>query len=185
MTDQELPATQPATVDSAEEFKAMAAIASALDALPDPPVRRRVITWVVDRYGFQQGQEPPVVASRRGSPTVEAGVGASEFGDFAEMYHAASPRSDRERLLTAGHWLQVHQSEQDLHADNVNEILTPLGERIERVRDVLPTLLSGRPALAIRTGKGKGSRGRVTFRLTTAGLAAVDAAIAAGGFDPA
>jgi len=98
------------------------------------------------------------------------------------MFYAARPRDDEERLLAAGYWLQTQQGERDLHADNVNELLTPLGERIDRVRDVLPRLFNSEPALAIRAGRGRGTRSRVLFRLTAPGIGIVDAALAAGGF---
>lgn len=179
----EAPADQP-VVKAEDEFKAMASVASAIDGLGDVAARRRVMAWAADRYGITLEGAPG-----RRTAGDRAAVGAAgldqphEYADFAEMYHAAGPRTDRQRLLVAGYWLQVRQNEQNLHADNVNEILTPLGQRIDRVRDVLPGLLAGRPALMIRAGKGKGVRGRVLFRLTTAGIGAVDAALAAGEFD--
>jgi hypothetical protein len=114
--------------------------------------------------------------------TLDAGE-AQQFADFAEMFNAAGPHNDRQRIIVAGYWLQVRQGEQNLHADGINDLLTPIGHRIARVRDSLPGLMAGRPALVIRVAKGRSKQARVLFRLTTAGIAAVDAALAGGGFE--
>lgn len=182
--DEQAPPQYP-EVSAEDELKAMATVAAAIDSLSLPSARLRVAAWAADRYGLVPARRDRGPHVQPATNETSESMEGSEYSDFAEMFHAAAPRNDRERLLTAGHWLQVRQSEPHLHADNVNEILTPLGERISRVRVVLPALFAGRPALVIRTGKGKGTRSRVTFRLTTAGLAAVDAAIAAGGFGSA
>src|SRR5687768_11763538 len=105
----------------------MAAISEAIESLTDPAARRRVIEWAADRYEVGPRRGKGAAGSSGGGDgsampeSADHGGETTEFRDFSELYNAAGPTTDRERILVAGYWLQQQQGEQNLHADNIND----------------------------------------------------------------
>ena len=172
---------------AAAELAAMAAAASAIDPL-DEDAQHRIARWLADRYGGGAiGPAAPVGAARSapvtgGSPALAAEIAPATYATFAEMYDRAQPRDDSESVLTAIYWLQSAGATQtdSLH---INKELNDLGRKVARVRNVLPTLMNSRPALVLQVTHGKGQQGHRIVKLSAAGTRAVEAALAAGGFE--
>jgi len=170
------------------ELAAMSVVANALETLTDP-VRARVIHWAAERYGVGMkrsgGQSP-----RRSRGAEERDVDddvedlpVTGYDTFAELFDRLSPRNDGERVLAAMYWLQVVGDQATVQSLDMTKILTDLGHRVDRIRDVLPGLQSGKPALVLQVRHGAGPQGRRVVKLSKAGVNAVGAALAAGGFE--
>lgn len=175
------------TSSAAAELAAMAAAASAIDPLEED-AQRRIARWIADKYGggaVGPAASVATAASTRvasGSPALAAEAAPASYATFAEMYDHAQPRDDGESVLIAIYWIQSGGATQtdSLH---INKELNDLGRKVARVRDVLPKLMNSKPALVLQVTHGKGQQGHRIIKLSSAGTKAVEAALAAGGFE--
>jgi hypothetical protein len=171
-----------------DELAAMAAVAKALDPLSGP-VRARVISWAAGRFGAP-AMAPAVrgaAVSRKGEPAAvaEQTTDSGEYATFAELFDRLSPRNDDERILAAMYWLQVVQHQATMKSLDMTRILTDLGHRVDRIRDVLPRLQRGKPARVLQVSHGRGPKGRRVVKLSNAAITSIEAALNAGGFENA
>src|SRR5688572_4658106 len=89
----------------------MSAVAQALEPLNDDE-RIRVLRWAGARYQVTV-TTPDDVSDTVGSGGPDEVVDAADptadiaFDDFADFYEAAQPRSNEDRALAAGYWVQV------------------------------------------------------------------------------
>ena len=161
--------------DADTELAAMASVLSALKDL-DPEVQERVLRWAGDRLGV----ESPIGGkkdTRLGTPGTNGE--RPEFTDFASLHEAAGPETDANRALVAGYWFQVIRGQAELDAQALNAALKNLGHRIANITEALTSLKSTRPALVIQTQKkGTTRQARKKYKLTTAGVKAVEAMLA-------
>ena len=156
-----------------------------LDAMAtvDEAAARRIIGWLIDKYGLTDGgpyakqlgryeSPPPPVASA----SVSTATGAA---DFASVFADASPATDRDRALVAGYWFQVIRGEADLDAQALNRELKNLGHGVGNITKAMTNLMMHEPQLAIQTRKSGGTvQARKKYRLTRAGVAHVEAMLA-------
>jgi hypothetical protein len=145
-----------------------------------------VIHWAAERYR--------VTIRTLGSPSprrAHPGDGRDDaveeqpsdgYDTFAELFDHLSPRNDDERVLAAMYWVQVVLNQATVTSLDMTKILTDLGHRVDRIRKVLPSLQGGTPALVLQVSHGSGRQGRRVVKLSRAGIKAVEAALAAGGF---
>jgi hypothetical protein len=152
----------------------MAALVNALDDL-DAAVRVRVIDWAANRYGVK------VQTARRGG--ADSAVGAVDdeeqtapiFKHFSDLLDATqSPSTIAERALIGGYWFQVVQGEGTFTGLQVNNELKNAGHGIGNITDALTTLQSRSPAQVRQVMKsGRTKQARKTYKLTVAGIRAV------------
>jgi hypothetical protein len=103
---------------------------------------------------------------------------APKFGSFADLFNAAQPTSNANKALVAGYWLQVYQSQDDFDAQSANKELKNLGEGIGNITIAASSLKSQKPALVIQLKKsGKSQQARKTYKVTVAGIRAVESMI--------
>src|SRR6476659_1098532 len=105
-----------------QELKAMDAIYHALQEL-EPSARERVLSWVSGALQITPITKP---ATPRGS-VFGAGnqIGESSFpiDDFesaSDLFSAASPKSDPEKVLVVGAFLQAKQGKKELASMEIN-----------------------------------------------------------------
>jgi len=87
----------------------------------DDEARLRVLTWVSARYDLApavQAQTPASEDRLTETPEIptEPSAAASQFATLGELFGAAHPRTNGERALIAGYWLQVKGGAEDLSA---------------------------------------------------------------------
>lgn len=176
------------------ELEVMGDIAKALDKLGgDTDGVRRVLQWSWAAHlpgegspsntkvvaGAVSSQLEGVSASMTG--TVTPPSAGQSFSTLPDLYSKVSPASDSNRALVVGYWLQVMQGEQDLDAFQVNKELKHLGHGVSNITTALSSLIERKPQLVIQTRKsGNSKQARKLYRLTDAGIKAVERLIAGG-----
>lgn len=166
------------------EFTAMHAVYKALEPLDDD-ARSRVVNYIVSRLEI-------AALSARGSlddetPGSEGGDEASladeetaapKYESFAELFDAAQPQSTSDKALVAGYWLQVCQGAPSFEGFSANRELKNLGQGLANITNAIEALKTHKPALALQLRKsGKSQQARKTYKLTVAGIKAVEAMI--------
>ena len=168
--------------NAADEFKAIQTVHGTLDPL-DHAARNRVLTYIVNLMGI----DGPTVAGRAASAenavdiAVE-GAGADEatkqppkFSDFAELYAATGPKSNGEKALVAGYWLQVNQGKESFAAAAAQKELTHLGHKIPNITDAIDSMKSQKPMLMLQVKKSGSSRqARKLYRVSHEGTKRVE-----------
>jgi hypothetical protein len=170
---------QPEIIDA--EFVAMQAVYSALKPL-NPQIRGRVINSVVSLLDVSSKAITPPTANT-GEVAEEAAIeqeqeSAPKYETFADLYDASTPTSTPQKALLAGYWLQVCQEAQSFDGHSVNKELKNLGHGLSNVTNAVEALKTQKPALALQLAKsGKTQQARKTYKITVAGIKAVEAMI--------
>lgn len=176
-------------MDPTLELEVMGDVAGGLKKLSgDVEAIRRVLQWASSAFlpdglpqpvtGFMRTQEAPDTASVSGS--VDSGASRS-FPSLPDLYSAVSPASDASRALVVGYWFQVKQGEQDLDGFQINKELKHLGHGVTNITTALSSLIERKPQLVIQTRKsGNSKQARKRYRLTDAGIKAVERMLAGG-----
>jgi hypothetical protein len=165
----------------------IAVLTQVLDAMAtvDEPAARRIIGWLLDKYGMSPAD---VTSHARAigryesvSPTTAApGTSpAAAAADFATLFADASPATDRDSALVAGYWFQVIRGEADLDGQTLNRELKNLGHGVGNITKAMTNLMRQDPQLVIQTRKSGGSaQARKKYRLTRAGITQVEGMLA-------
>lgn len=161
------------------EIDAMSAVATALTDLEED-ARARVLRWAADRYGVAMS---PATRRVDGSGAVDSEAGASEVTDkeiaeeaptyqhFAELFAAASPKSNEDKALVAAYWVQVHEAHESWASRLLNTELKNLGHSIPNITDALSSNMRKKPQRVIQLKKSGNSRqANKTYKVTHEGL---------------
>jgi hypothetical protein len=159
------------------EIRAMSAVAGSLDSL-DEEARGRVLRWAADRYKVaaitRSGSQPGGLSNGEGATS-------TGFQDLATLFSEASPRTEAEKALVAGYWLQIGEGAKDWESQPLNTALKNLGHRLSNVTDCLSALIDRRPSLVIQVAKsGTTRQARKRYKLTTSGISEVGAMLRRG-----
>ncbi|OYN92037.1 hypothetical protein [Parenemella sanctibonifatiensis] len=161
------------------EIDAMSAVANALADLEEES-RDRVLRWAADRYGvtISTGGRQAVGGGVNGeSPRAGVEEIAEEVPDyqhFAELFAAASPKSNEDKALVAAYWIQVHEAHESWASRLLNAELKNLGHSIPNITDALSSNMRKKPQRVIQLKKSGNSRqANKTYKVTHEGLAYV------------
>lgn len=164
------------------EIDAMSAVAGAVKDL-DAAAQARVIEWASKRYGVQLAAAP---RNRAGASASGAGVAGedgsevAEYGEFAELFAAASPTTEVQKALVAGYWVQVIKKKPNFVSLDVNRELKHLGHYNDHIGDALDALIAMKPQQVLQLKKsGNTKQARRTFKLSVAGINVVKAMLGA------
>lgn len=103
------------------------------------------------------------------------------YASLAELYSAARPETGAQKVLVGGYWLQVCSQQEEFTAQAVNDGLKETGARVANVTVAFNTLKAANPSLVLQIRKsGKAQQARKQYRLTVAGIRAVDEMISRG-----
>lgn len=166
------------------EFVAMQAVYRALEPLDDD-ARSRVIEYIIARLEIVAPTSLRArTAELNGANEVDEVVleaeeaRASKFGSLAELYDAAQPKSNAHKALVAGYWIQVCQGSENFDGFSVNKELKNLGHGISNITNAIDALREQKPALVLQLKKsGKSQQARKTYKVTVAGIVAMEAMI--------
>jgi hypothetical protein len=161
------------------EIRAMQQVVEALSDL-EPKAQSRVLEWTLKRFGVTV-TEP----GRRGhSGNGGAGRGVAEgeaaadaqFEHFADLLDATNPKTEDDRALVGGYWFQIVQGKQGFAGGEVNDVLKDTGKGVGNITRSMGRLESRKPAAHIRqvSKSGRSKQARKTYKLTTAGVTAVE-----------
>lgn len=165
------------TPEGDQEIQAMAMVNTALSGL-DSEAAARVLRWATGRYGVRATDVKVDNSSNdigRDSDSAAGKAGAPQAIYVADLYAQAEPETDAERALVVGYWLQRHDGQENLAAQDINKELKHLGHGVSNVTMALGRLINQRPQLVIQVRKsGSSKQARKQYRLTAAGLARVE-----------
>jgi hypothetical protein len=176
-----------------EEDAELAAMKDIFERLNDleADARTRVINYVLARLDIATNW-----ASARRRPAADAGddehdendnelerkqANAPKFSTFAELFNAARPETHAHMALVAGYWLQVCQGAEYFNSFSANAELKHQGHRVDNITAAINALRAQKPALVIQLRKsGKSRQARKTYKVTPAGIQAVEEMIKNG-----
>lgn len=166
------------------EFAAIQTVYTALNAL-DEGARARVMEYVSDRLGLTvrsrvrtAGQAAAIEEDDERDERSDLLQGPVQFSTFAELFDAAAPKTQSDKSLVGGYWLQICQGAESFDGLSINKELKNLGEGVANITSALDGLKNQKPALALQLKKsGKSRQARKTYKVTVAGIKAVEAMI--------
>lgn len=98
------------------------------------------------------------------------------FEHFADLYDATDPQNDADTTLVGAYWFQVVEAEGSFKGYTVNEALRNMGQGVSNITRTCDRLQAQQPALVRQMAKsGKSKQNRKTYKLTNAGVKAVEA----------
>lgn len=140
-----------------------------------------MLAWVAGRYEIAVGLKG---APRGAVGTAEEEADAADaktlpalavFGSLGELYAASSPKTNGEKALVAGYWLQTRGGAAELTGQAINTELKHLGHGVGNITVALDELKSSKPALALQLRKtGASQQARKKYKITEAGLKQVE-----------
>ncbi len=171
-------------IDAATEARALGRVVDAVDGL-DARAIQRVLEWAWKR--FVDAGVPEPAASRAAAPQGAWGpvqgphVQSSEPIDLADLYVAARPATDADKVLVVAYWHQVSTGKENLDAQTIHRDLKNLGHGVSNVTRACSALIGEKPQLMIQVKKAGSTRqARKQYRLTAAGLQRVRDKVASG-----
>jgi hypothetical protein len=166
-----------------QEFAAIETLYKALEPLSDE-ARTRVLAYISARLEItppvQQAAQGPAPPASTVNPEEEARLvqeeaKAPKYGSFAELFDAAAPSSAADKALVAGYWLQVCGGAGSFDGFSANRELKNLGHGVGNITNAIEALRNQQPAHALQLAKsGKSQQARKTYKLTVAGIKAVE-----------
>ena len=161
------------------EITAMGAISDALEPL-DTDARSRVLQWASAKYSVKLSTQRQVDAQVDESTNQSqdcAGKGAEvcassySYDTLADLFAAASPAKDPEKVLVAAYWHQVVKGQTELTSAMLNKDLTNLGHRITNINEKFDALIGCKPQLALQLKKsGSTKQARKQYKISQAGI---------------
>ena len=99
----------------------------------------------------------------------------STFSGFAELYASANPKTNGDKSLLAGYWLQVCQHGENFTAAAANKELTNLGHKIANITDAIDSMKNQKPMLILQVKKsGNSKQARKLYKVSHEGIKAVE-----------
>lgn len=171
-----------ADTDPLKEIQAMQTVAEALGDLTDD-AKRRVLEWAADRFTGGTVKTGGRKGHAKFDSDIESGAGSEEEGEdvhehrsVADLYTACAPKSDPDRALVVGYWLQFHSGKAEFGSQSVNKELKHLGHGVTNITSAFTSLKDRKPQLVMQTRKsGSSQQARKLYKLTHAGKSAVEA----------
>jgi len=159
------------------EITAMSAISSALTPL-EHDQQARVLRWAADRFSVRDIKND--IASTSVFDDTAALDPPEEtvplYSSVDELFESGVAKTNMHKALLAAYWFQVIQGGGTFQSFTLNAALKNMGQGIPNITDALGSAEAHKPALVMQTGKtGKARQARKTYKLTTAGVKAVDA----------
>jgi hypothetical protein len=156
-----------------DELKIMNEVVRLLEPL-DAAARTRAIAWVIGALDIK-ALAPPTESAKAERTNAQTKTN-TDFPTFAELFHAAGPKSEREKALVAGYWIQQSSGVSQFSSQQINNELKHIGYRVSNITDALSQLIGDKPSLAIQLAKsGQSKQARKTYKITDAGLRYVSA----------
>ena len=163
-----------------EDLRAMAQIRDALAGL-DQKALARVLgwaaRWAADAHGISIQVEASNQAASDGGVDEDESSGSEErdFDTIADLYDAARPALETDKVLVAGYWLHQFQGQETLDAQQVNTELKHLGHASKNITRAFGALIDQKPQLAVQIRKsGSTQQARKRYKITAAGLHKVE-----------
>jgi hypothetical protein len=127
----------------------------------DEHAKQRVLDWARDKF------------SLKGANTKGGGADVMSFESVADIFAKANHKSDPEKVLIVGAYLQGKNPTGELTGRQINKELKNLGHGVGNITNAITLLIQRRPSLMIQTRKeGKSKQAQKKYKVTTEGLTA-------------
>ena len=160
-----------------DELEIMSQVVRLLEPLDDN-ARTRAVGWIISALGIKglvQSSSAP-----NGGSLIQKQTDLA-YSTFAELFHAAGPKSDRERALVAACWIQSTSGVDQFASQQVNTELKHVGYGVGNITDALGQLIGDKPSLVIHlTKSGQSKQARKTYKVTDAGIRYVNSMLKTG-----
>jgi hypothetical protein len=158
------------------ELKAIGEIANALADLTDEQ-RRNVLLYVNARYSSQL---PPLRGRTATSTDSDRpALGAGQYADLGDLFDAANPQTEAERVLVVAYWVQVVEGTEGFESFRVNKELKHLGHHVSNITRAIDSMIGQTPRLILQTSKsGSARQARKRYKVTREGIKRVQAMLA-------
>lgn len=157
-----------------KEVTAMATVNAALAPL-DAEAVGRVLRWAADRYNVSMSARKVARDSGRDDSdetdeSLDDG-GGGMYQHFSDLFDAADPTTEAERVLVAGYWFQVVKGQTELDSQPLNTELKNTGHGVSHMPHAVDDLMKAKPRLLVQLKKkGTTRQARRKFKLTTEGI---------------
>lgn len=156
------------------EIDAMSAVANALADLENE-AQGRVLRWAAERYGITMASGGRALAggTHRTDEVTDEEIAdeAPAYEHFAELFAAASPKTNEDKALVAAYWVQVNQDHASWASRLLNAELKNLGHSIPNITDALTSNMSKKPQRVIQLKKSGNTRqANKTYKVAHEGL---------------
>jgi hypothetical protein len=153
-----------------KELEIMSQVAQLLEQL-DGPARSRVIGWTIGALDIQVAPRSGTSSASHKASLLASPVEETAYSNFAELFHAAQPKSEKEKALVAAYWVQNSSGTDRFAAQQLNTELKHIGYGVANITDALNQLISDRPNFVIQlTKSGSSKQARKTYKITDAGM---------------
>ena len=168
--------------DAANEFEVIKVVHGALEPL-DAEARTRVLTYIASRLGIDAQVVGVRVTPTKNGPDKEgkeedfekAAGEALTYSDFADLYAATNPRSESEKALVAGYWLQKCQGAEGFSGAAANKELTHLGHKVGSITNAINRIKNRKPSLILQLKKSGTSRqARKLYKVSHEGVKRIE-----------
>lgn len=158
------------------EITAMAELGKIINPL-STEARQRVLQWACAR--FLAGKIPAASNSNETHTSKENITSTpKKYEDFVDLFDATQPNTAAEKVLVTAYWFKTNNNQETFTSQPINSALKDLGHGISHMPSALSALESQQPALVRQMQKsGKSQQARKTYKITDAGLKAVEAMI--------
>lgn len=166
------------------EVQAMSSVAQALADLEEE-AQGRVLEWAWKRFRTSS----PVPTSRHVAVDSSPDEGPSSnspeddrFEEFYDLFEAAAPGSGPDQVLVGCYWFQELQGQDKFDSQSINTLLKNMGHGSSNITRDMNGLMGRTPSLVMKVKKeGSTKQARNQYKLTRAGLQAVEEMIGRGG----
>ncbi|MBI3185574.1 MAG: hypothetical protein HYZ28_25835 [Myxococcales bacterium] len=112
----------------------------------------------------------------------EVSAGSSHgFTSFGELFDAADPETESDRVLVAAYWRQVAEGASEFASYPVNTLLKETGNTVSNITRAFDTLIAQSPRLVLQIKKaGRSKQARKTYKITREGLRRVETMLTGG-----
>src|SRR5262245_45820976 len=122
-----------------KEINAMVKISEILTDLGDEQAIDRVLQWIVGRHGKN------LPLANKASGKVETVELSPEITDVADLFDAANPFTEADKVLVVAYWLQELKGVGDIDSQSINDELKNLGHGVGNITRALSTLINKKP----------------------------------------
>lgn len=159
------------------ELKAMQLAYTAIKDL-DIEAQQRVVNWLGSKLSLNTNPTVSVSSTNIGGAgakesgsVVNGDLHLTNFGHVAELFAHTAPKTDVEKALVVGAYLQETQGLFELTGRLINDELKHLGHGASNITATITQLITRKPNLMIQTRKeGKSQQAQKKYRVTTEGL---------------
>jgi len=167
-------------MDFEPELKAMNDVYNALKSLEDE-AKQRVIQWVVGKFALTSPANQLIGSQQElDNGGIPSDKDLSSFESVADLFANAKVKSEPDKVLVVGAYLQNRKGGSELTGREINKELHHLGHGVGNITVAISSLIKKKPQLMIQTRKeGKSKQAQKKYKVTTEGFSAANKMITA------